>query len=420
MSIETGQILAHYRIVRRIGAGGMGEVYRAADTVLGRDVAIKTLPPDVAKDPERVSRFRREAHLLASLNHPHIAAIYGFEHTNDFSFLVLELVEGEDLAERLSREALSTREALEIARQVADALEAAHEAGIVHRDLKPANIKVRPDGTVKVLDFGLAKAWSGESVATAAAIQNSPTLTYDGTAVGVILGTAAYMAPEQARGRVVDRRADIWAFGAVLFEMLTRRPAFGGETATDILASVVQQDPDWQLLPADTPVSVRTLLRRCLAKQPGERLPHIGSARMELADALSGRTATDPGQPVESHAPGTRWRARAGLMVVGAMAGAAAALAAFLYSSPRRDVPPLMRVAIELPSGLRLTPEPPQISPDGRYVAVVGRQSGEEDRVWIRPLDAAAFRPLTGTDGATKTWSGRPTAARWRSSRRER
>ncbi len=399
MSIEPGRLLAHYRVVGIIGAGGMGEVYRASDTVLGRDVAIKTLPQDVASDPARVARFRREAHLLASLNHPHIAAIHGFEQADHVSFLVLEFVEGEDLADRLVREPLSIREAVKIARQVADALETAHESGIVHRDLKPANIKVRPDGTVKVLDFGLAKAWSGEGVGAAAPLLDSPTVTYDGTAAGVILGTAAYMAPEQARGRVVDRRADVWAFGAVLFEMLTRRPAFGGETVTDILASVVHRDPDWQLLPQDTPASVRTLLRRCLAKDPGERLPHIGAARMELADVLSGGSTRDGELPIVPRAHAARSRARAWLLGVSVMT-AAAALTAFLYSGSRRDVPPLMRLAIELPTDLRLTPEPPQISPDGRYVAVVGRQSGEKSRIWIRPLDAAAFRPLAGTEEA--------------------
>ena len=400
MPLQAGTRLGPYEVLSLIGAGGMGEVYRAADTVLGRDVAIKTLRQDMASDPARVARFRREAHLLASLNHPHIAAIYGFEQADDLSFLVLELVKGEDLADRLAREPLSIREAVTIARQVADALETAHESGIVHRDLKPANIKVRPDGTVKVLDFGLAKAWSGEGVGAAAPLQDSPTMTNDGTAAGVILGTAAYMAPEQARGRVVDRRADVWAFGAVLFELLTQRPAFGGETLTDILASVVHRDPDWQLLPQDTPASVRTLLRRCLAKDPGERLPHIGAARMELADVLSGGSAGDGELPIVHRSHRARSRARAWLLGVSVVI-AAAALTAFLYSRARPDVPPLMRLAIELPTGFRLIPEQtPQISPDGRYVAVVGRQSGEKSRIWIRPLDAAAFRPLAGTEEA--------------------
>jgi serine/threonine protein kinase len=287
MTLAAGTRLGSYEVFAPIGAGGMGEVYRAHDTKLGRNVAIKVLPEAVAHDPERLSRFQREAKVLASLNHPNIATIYGLEQANGTSYLVMELVNGENLADRIKREggrdgALEVGEALTIARQIAEALEAAHEKGIVHRDLKPANVKVTPEGAVKVLDFGLAKALSDEPASED--VSKSPTLSMAATRQGVILGTAAYMAPEQAKGKTVDRRADVWAFGAVLYEMLTGQPAFPGEDVTEILAAVVRAEPDWNRLP-NTPAAIRTLLRRCLAKDVRQRLQHIGEARFALEHA---------------------------------------------------------------------------------------------------------------------------------------
>src|SRR2546428_4045852 len=263
MSISPGVRLGAYEILALIGAGGMGEVYRAKDTKLHRDVAIKVLPDLFAKDPERLARFEREAHVLAALNHPHIAAIYGLEEANGSQFLILELVEGETLAERLKAGPLPLTETLTIARQVADALEAAHEKGIIHRDLKPANIKVTPGGVVKVLDFGLAKA-TGEL--------QSPTMTVGSTQEGTILGTAAYMSPEQARGQAVDKRTDIWAFGCVLYEMLTGHVAFPGETVSDTIVAILEREPDWAALPATTPPMVARLLKRGLEKDPKRRV----------------------------------------------------------------------------------------------------------------------------------------------------
>lgn len=275
MTRSTGSRLGHYEIVAELGAGGMGAVYRARDSKLNRDVAIKVLLATVADDADRLSRFGREAQVLASLNHPNIAAIYGVED----SAIVMELVEGPTLAERLQIGAMPLHEAVEVAKQICDALSAAHEAGTIHRDLKPANIKVRDDGTVKVLDFGLAKALEPAGGSSANAM-NSPTLSVHATQMGVILGTAAYMAPEQARGRPVDRRADIWAFGVVLFEMLTGQRAFEGDDVSITLASVLKDDVEWKALPANVPPSVRRLLHRCLAKDPRRRLSSIGDARL--------------------------------------------------------------------------------------------------------------------------------------------
>ena len=264
--ISAGTKLGSYEILSPLGAGGMGEVYRARDGKLNREVAIKVLPDAVAEDAQRLARFQREAQVLASLNHPHIAAIYGLEKVGNFEALVLELVEGETLAERIASGPLPVDEALAIARQIADALEAAHEKGIVHRDLKPANVKITPEGKVKVLDFGLAKALTGDR--SSPDQTHSPTLTAAATSAGIVLGTAAYMSPEQARGKSVDKRADIWAFGAVLYEMLSGRKAFAGETVSDTLAAILMRDVDWSALPAATPLSVRRVLRRCLDRDP--------------------------------------------------------------------------------------------------------------------------------------------------------
>ena len=292
MSLSAGTRLGSYEILSALGAGGMGEVYRARDSRLDRDVAIKILPKAFTADAQRVARFQREAKILASLNHPHIAAIYGLEEAEDAKALVMELVDGEDLAQRLARGALTLDQALPIAKQIAEALEAAHEQGIIHRDLKPGNIRLRTDGTVKVLDFGLAKVLEPPST-PGSAMAASPTITTLGfTRTGVILGTAPYMSPEQARGSAVDKRTDIWAFGCVLYEMLTGRRAFAGATLTDTLSAIVERDPDWRALPDATPASVRRLLQRCLAKDPKRRLHDAADVRIEIDDALTVPVAT--------------------------------------------------------------------------------------------------------------------------------
>ena len=274
--------IAHYRITSKLGEGGMGAVYRATDTKLGREVAVKVLPEAVTEDADRMARFGREAHVLATLNHPHIAAIYGVEDRA----IVMELVEGATLAERITRGPISVEEALQLARQIGEALEAAHDKGVIHRDLKPANVKITPDGAVKVLDFGLAKVCEAPEHAGHDP-EAWPTLTLQSTRPGVLMGTAAYMPPEQARGEVVDKRADIWAFGCVLYEMLSGKRAFEGESITDVLAAVVRSEPDWNALPSTTPAPVRRLLKRCLEKDRKRRLPDIMVARLEIDDALA-------------------------------------------------------------------------------------------------------------------------------------
>src|SRR6266852_4564943 len=283
----AGSTLSHYRIVSKLGAGGMGEVYLARDEKLNRDVAIKILPEAFAQDSDRLARFKREAQVLASLNHPNIASIYGLEESDGFMALAMELVEGPTLADRLAAGSIPIDETLAIARQIAAALEAAHERSIIHRDIKPANVKVTDDATVKVLDFGLAKVFVDET--PEADLSHSPTLIR-GTQAGMILGTAAYMSPEQAKGKPVDKRSDIWAFGCVLFEMLTGKQSFSGETLTDILASVVRAEPDWNLLPASTPDAIRRLLRRCLTKDPKQRLRDIGEGRIAIESFLAGKS----------------------------------------------------------------------------------------------------------------------------------
>src|SRR6201998_3215978 len=289
MTVTTGSKLGSYEILSAIGAGGMGEVYQAHDTKLGRDGAIKVLPGAFAHDPERLSRFQREAKMLAALNHPNIATIHGLEQSNGTSYLVMELVSGETLAERVKREgALPIEEALAICKQIAEALEAAHEKGIVHRDLKPANVKVTPEGKVKVLDFGLAKAFAGETADSNPS--QSPTLSAVATMQGVLLGTAAYMSPEQARGKAVDKRTDIWAFGCVLYELLTGKQAFAGDDITDILAAVVRAEPDWRALPPATPAKLLDLLRRCLQKDKTLRMQAAGDARIEIQEVLASPT----------------------------------------------------------------------------------------------------------------------------------
>ena len=292
--MTPGFRLGPYEIIGSLGAGGMGEVYRAADTNLKRQVAIKVLPASVATDADRLARFQREAEVLAALNHPNIAHIFGVEKSGGTFALAMELVEGPTLADRIARGAVPLDEAIPIAKQIADALESAHEQGIIHRDLKPANIKLRDDGTVKVLDFGLAKALDQDPRLENAGSRQAVTVTSPAvTAAGIILGTAAYMAPEQAKGRSVDARADIWAFGCVLFEMLAGRAPFAGESVVDILSTVIQRDPDWSALPEHTPAALRRLLRRCLEKNPKHRLAAIADARLDLDEAARPQSADD-------------------------------------------------------------------------------------------------------------------------------
>ena len=387
MTLEAGSRLAHYEITVPLGRGGMGMVYRATDTKLGRDVAIKVLPPEVVHDAERLQRFEREAQLLASLNHPNIAAIYGLEEAGGTPFLALELVEGEDLAEHLQRGAVSLHEALEIARQVAEGLEAAHERGIVHRDLKPANIKLASDGRVKVLDFGLAKAWTVDPRSGSAPdLSRSPTLARAETQAGVILGTAPYMSPEQARGKPVDKRTDVWAFGVVLFEMLTGREIFAGETVTDVLAAVLTTQIPFDTLPESTPPPVRRLLRRCLERNPKNRLHDIADARIVIDEVISGRSEEPaPGAPARAFRRRTAF-ALAALPV-------AAALGALLVLVGRPDRSPPEPVSLR-----RLTfsgdDRQPSVSPDGRFVAFASSRDGVS-RIWLKQLEGGGEQRLT-------------------------
>ncbi len=391
-----GQFLGCYRIAARIGTGGMGEVYRARDTRLNRDVAIKVLLPAVADDPDRLARFSREAQLLASLNHPHIAQIHGLEDAGGQHALVMELVEGATLADRIARGALTLDEALPMAKQIAEALEAAHEHGIIHRDLKPANIKIREDGTVKVLDFGLAKALDPASGASGDAM-SSPVPGVLATAANVILGTAAYMSPEQARGRPVDRRADIWAFGVVVFEMLAGERPFTGETNSDTLASVLKTDPNWRALPADTPLPIRRLLRRCLEKDRHRRLDSAAAARLEIDDAIAPPAAEilpRGGASIPSHdgrgdrGAGRRCRDRAGR--IGLMD----------RSCGRRRAQPAQpsRFAITPPPEPALNVSGPDrdlaLSPDGRrFVYHVGGTETNGSPLMIRAIDQLEAQP---------------------------
>jgi eukaryotic-like serine/threonine-protein kinase len=399
MSLTPGSRIGVYQLVTAIGKGGMGEVYRARDTKLQRDVAIKVLPDLFARDPERLARFAREARTLAALNHPHIAQVYGVEDTA----LIMEFVDGEDLSQRISQSGrIPIEDALPIALQIAEAIEAAHEQGIIHRDLKPANIKVRPNGTVKVLDFGLAKAFippdSNAVPGGAASIENSPTITspFQMSQLGVILGTAAYMAPEQAKGKPLDKRVDIWAFGCVLYEMLTGQRPFAGEDVTDTLAAIVRADPDWAALPPDTPPSIRRLLRRCLEKDRRERLPDIGAARLELKDARADETGARAQSASE-----VRPRAVVPWLLVTAAALAVIAIGVYAWSRPPLPDTPDYRSAIIPPAGLTVAPvRRLQISPDGRRLAFVAPDASGRTVLWVRPLNDVQALPLVGTGGA--------------------
>jgi hypothetical protein len=349
VALTPGTRLGPFEIVSALGAGGMGEVYRARDARLDRDVAIKILPEAFAADPERVARFQREAKVLASLNHPNIAIIHGLEHAEGAHALVMELVEGEDLAQRIARGAIPIDEALPIAKQIAEALEAAHEQGIMHRDLKPANIKVRPDGTVKVLDFGLAKAM--DPVGSAPHVSQSPTITTPArTHAGMILGTAAYMSPEQAKGRAVDKRSDVWAFGCVLFEMLTGKRAFEGEDVSDTLAAVLRGEPDWDALPATTPAPIGKLLRGCLEKDRKERVPDIAVARLDIKEALAMPAGSILAAAARVVAPPPLWK-RAIPIVATALLVAALTSVAWWGFKPSAPPPIVTRFSFPLPQG---------------------------------------------------------------------
>jgi Tol biopolymer transport system component len=387
----AGRSLGHYRVTAAIGSGGMGEVYRATDTKLGREVALKVLPIEVRQDPSRLARFRREARLLASLNHLNVAAIHGLEEADGMPFLALELVEGEDLAERLARGCIPLDEALGIARQIVDALAAAHEKGIVHRDLKPANVKVTPDGKVKVLDFGLAKAYAEDAAPDSGAdLSRSPTLAHGGTLAGVILGTAAYMAPEQAKGGAVDKRADVWAFGCVLYEMLTGRRPFVGASVSDTLAEVLKGEPDWSRLPATTPLSIRRLLRRCLVKDRGRRLADVADARLELEDVQAG----SPGD-----GDGTRPTSRLRERLAWAAALALVAVTAIGLAIRGRPAAAAREMRVEITTPPTRDPVSLAISPDGQEIAFVAASAGRSV-LWLRSLASGSARPLPGTDGA--------------------
>src|SRR5271169_1950948 len=384
MALTNGTRLGSYEVAAQIGAGGMGEVYQAHDTKLGRDVAIKVLPEAVAHDAERLSRFQREAKMLAALNHPNIATIHGLEQSGGTSYLVMELVPGETLQEHVKREGpIPIEEALTIAKQIAEALQAAHEKGIIHRDLKPANVKVTPEGKVKVLDFGLAKAFEGD--AASEDISNSPTLSMAATMQGVILGTAGYMSPEQARGKRVDKRADIWAFGVVLYELVTGKRLFEGEDAGHTLAAVIMKEPDLSAVPAQ----VLPLLQRCLEKDPRKRLRDIGDMELLLREA-----------PVEPAAPSSPLSNVAANKVAWGIAALLAVIALGISVVYFREVPPadpVLQLSMPLPANSLAGFV--ALSPDGRRMVLEIITQGIT-QLWFRSLDSAQLQLLPGTYGA--------------------
>ncbi|HET9362590.1 MAG TPA: protein kinase, partial [Vicinamibacterales bacterium] len=410
MPIVAGTLVGPYEIVGLLGAGGMGEVYRARDTKLAREVALKMLPESFVSDADRVSRFQREAQVLASLNHPNIAAIYGLEESSSgrssdppTRALVLELVEGPTLADRLALEPLALEEALSIARQMAEALEAAHAHGVIHRDLKPANVKVRPDGLVKVLDFGLAKILEASGANEASSVMGlslSPTMTSPAmTRMGLIMGTAAYMSPEQARGSLVDSRTDVWSFGVVLYEMLAGKTLFEGPTVSDTLAAVLRADLDWDRLPSNLPPDVQRLLRRCLQRDPKKRLQHIGDARVEIEDLQAGPVRESPETPT-----GKRW----------GLAAAAALLTALVVAPAVWTLKPLPAASVLATSFVIRTPSeapvgrnsPLALSPDGQQlVYTVGLGSDFVSRLFHQSLNAFDPRSLEGTDASSPFFS---------------
>ena len=397
MSLAAGSRIGHYEIVAPLGAGGMGEVYRARDSKLKREVALKVLPAEVAGDRERLARFEREGHILASVNHPNIAAIHGLAESESGPVLVLELVDGLTLQDRLASGPLALDEALSIARQIADALEAAHEQGVVHRDLKPANIKIRSDGTVKVLDFGIAKILDRAGHPRAVDLTTASL-----TEPGVVIGTTSYMSPEQVRGAEVTRRSDVWAFGAVLFEMLTGKRPFTGPTTSDVLAAILQQTPDLSALPPATPSAIARLVRRCLERDPKARLHDIGDARLEIEDAERSLRGEQPvqAQAAQRIGPGDlagrntlRWAVILGV--------ASLALAAYLFSPAREGARQEIRLQLSPPTGMRFV-SVPAVSPDGsRIVFAAVAHAGGAARLWLRPFAATVPTPLPGTEGAS-------------------
>jgi eukaryotic-like serine/threonine-protein kinase len=417
VNVTTGSRIGAYDVLSLLGEGGMGQVYRARDSKLGRDVALKVLPERMAGDPDRLARFHREAQVLASLNHPNIAAIHGFEDSGPVHALVMELVEGPTLADRVAQGAIPLGEALPIGKQIAEALEAAHDQGIIHRDLKPANIKVRLDGTVKVLDFGLAKlAQDGSGLHGAAsgnaALSLSPTLTSPAmvTGVGIILGTAAYMSPEQAKGRSVDRRADIWAFGAVLFEMLTGTRPFDGEDVTDLIVAVMSREPDWSTLPKATPRAIRDLLKRCLDRDSTSRLRDVGEARVAIQRAIAHpEDEQPPAAAVASVSPRLRRMAMLGWAIAGAILLAAGSIAAWMSSRPVPDAPSYRATLLPPDKNPWATATPAtrfSVSPDGRRIAFLAAGADGINRVWVRQLDSLEAQLLNGTDNAVLVfWS---------------
>jgi serine/threonine-protein kinase len=403
--LQPGTRLGPYEIVSVLGAGGMGEVYRARDTRLQRDVAIKTLPAIVATDADRLSRFEREARLLASLHHPNIASVYGLEESGDVRGLVMELVEGHTLAELVQQTPLGlpTAQALAIARQIAEALEAAHEHGVVHRDLKPGNIMVTDHGTVKVLDFGLAKAL-GTEFAGGGGLVESPTATSAGTEAGVVLGTAAYMSPEQARGQAVDKRSDIFSFGAVLYEILTGRRAFEGDNTTDLLAAIVSRDPDLTVLPGGTPAPVRRLLKRTLEKDKRRRLSDIADGRLDIDEAIAPPPSDAVTSAAPARAPWRRWVAAAAAVI-----GVALGAGGYAWLGPGPDARRPMRFVIAPPATDRLYSESIgtqiAISPDGRFIVYVGLRGSPQ--LYVRHVNALEARALPGTLGARQPFVSR-------------
>ena len=384
--------IAHYELGEKIGAGGMGEVYRATDTKLNREVALKILPEAFARDRERMARFEREAQVLASLNHPNIAAIHGLEEQDGTRALVLELVEGSTLSERIAEGPIPLSEALAIAKQIAEALEAAHEVGIIHRDVKPANVIVKQDGHVKVLDFGLAKALEGG--ADGEEMETSPTLSFAATRAGVILGTASYMSPEQARGHKADRRSDIWSFGVVLFEMLAGKRLFTGDTPSDVLAQVLTTEPDWDGLSRDVPPSVRKLLQRCLTRERKSRLQAIGEARIAIEEYLTDPDSARRPEPIVTGNSKLPW-------VVSGLLAAALATSLWIASSSSTDFTSPMRLSAKLDAdGVELFHTTARdgavavLSPDGNTLAFVGRTIDGRGQIYVRPLDQLSATPL--------------------------
>jgi len=387
----NGKTLGHYKVGEQLGRGGMGEVYVADDLNLNRKVAVKFLPDAFTGDPERMARFEREAKVLASLNHPNIAAIYGLEQAGGKRFIVMELVEGESLAQRMSKGPLPIDEALAICRQITEGLEAAHEKGVIHRDLKPANVMITEGDKVKILDFGLAKALSDEIQSVDSS--HSPTLTEAMTRPGVILGTAAYMSPEQAKGKSVDKRADIWAFGCILYECLTGKRAFEGETVTETLAAILKAEPDWSLLPRNTPASIRTLLHRCLNRDSRERQRDIGESRIAITEYLANPAAQAAPAATPVHGR-NYWMAASILLFL----GIAALLFAYLNrKEPERE---LVQFSISLPEKMILFTAV-SVSPDGRALAFAAIDETLKSHLWIRPMNSLVARVIQETIGAS-------------------